>query len=161
MYEVLGGKPVHHTLAMHWARVIELMYAAERQLELIRDEETSSPVVRIIPTEPPNEGVGIVEAPRGTLIHHYITDEKGILKDVNLIVATAFNNASMCIDINNAAQKVVRGEPTNGMLNMVEMAFRAYDPCFACSTNSLPGKMPLIVKLFDHQRELVKEWRRD
>jgi len=161
MYEVLGKKPVKHSLAMHWARIIELMYAAERQLELIKDPETSSESVRTLPTQTPSEGIGVVEAPRGTLIHHYKTDQNGILEDVNLIVATVFNNASMCMDVKSAAQKVIKGEPTHGMLNMVEMAFRAYDPCFACATNTLPGKMPLIVNLYDHNKNPVKTWRRD
>ncbi len=162
MFQTLGGKPVHHTLAMHWARIIELMYSAERQLELIRDPEITSPDVRTIPSETPSEGVGIVEAPRGTLIHHYKTDSNGILTDVNLIVATVFNNAAMCLDIKSAAQKLIKdGHVTQGILNKVEMAFRAYDPCFACSTNTLPGEMPLIVKLHNADGSLADEWRRD
>lgn len=162
MFQTLGGKPVHHTLAMHWARIIELMYSAERQLELIRDPEITSPDVRTIPSETPSEGVGIVEAPRGTLIHHYKTDSNGILTDVNLVVATVFNNAAMCLDIKSAAQKLIKnGHVTQGILNKVEMAFRAYDPCFACSTNTLPGEMPLIVKLHNADGSVADEWRRD
>jgi F420-non-reducing hydrogenase large subunit len=138
------------------------MYSAERQLELIRDPEITSPAIRPIPTETPSEGVGILEAPRGTLIHHYKTDSNGILTDVNLIVATVFNNAAMCMDIKSAAQKLIKdGHVTQGILNKVEMAFRAYDPCFACSTNTLPGEMPLIVKLHNADGSLADQWRRD
>ncbi|MBD3336896.1 MAG: Ni/Fe hydrogenase subunit alpha [Candidatus Eisenbacteria bacterium] len=162
MYEVLGGKPVHHTLAMHWARIIEMMQSAEDMQRLIRDPEITSTEVRALPAETPDEGVGIIEAPRGTLIHHYKTDPKGIVTDVNLIVATVFNHAAICMDVKQSAQKLIRGGNVNdGLLNMVEMAFRAYDPCFACSTNTLPGEMPLIVRMYDSRRELVQEWRRD
>ncbi len=162
MYKTLGGKPVRHTLAMHWARIIELMQAAETMQRLIRDPEITSTHVRDIPHETPEEGVGIIEAPRGTLIHHYKTDKNGIVTDVNLIVATVFNNGCMCMDIRSAAQKLIKaGNVNDGILNMVEMAFRAYDPCFACSTNALPGEMPLIVKMYDHERSVVGEWRRD
>jgi len=150
MYETLGGKPVHATLAMHWARLVELLYAAERLLELSRDPEITDPTVRAIPTETPNEGVGVVEAPRGTLFHHYKTDENGIVEKVNLIVATGNNNAAMCMSVKNAAQGFIKGgEVNDGLLNQVEMAFRAYDPCLACATHSLPGRMPLEVVLRD------------
>ena len=93
MYETLGGKPVHHTLATHWARLVELLYATERWVELATDPEMTDPNVRVLPTAKPDEGVGCVEAPRGTLTHHYTTDERGILTQVNLIVGTTNNNA--------------------------------------------------------------------
>jgi len=156
-YETLGGKPVHATLATHWARVIELVYAAERMLELVQDPEITSPEVRTIPTETPTEGVGQVEAPRGTLIHHYITDENGIVQKVNLIVGTTNNNAAICMSLKKAAQGVIKKgkKVSEGLLNLVEMAFRAYDPCLACATHSLPGEMPLTVVIYDDQgREL-------
>ncbi|MHB9154702.1 MAG: Ni/Fe hydrogenase subunit alpha, partial [Endomicrobiales bacterium] len=95
MYSTLGGKPVHHTLAFHWARLIELLYASERLYELSRDGEITSPEVRALPTGTPSEGVGIVEAPRGTLIHHYKTNADGVVTGANLIVATVFNNPAM------------------------------------------------------------------
>ncbi len=158
MMETLG-KPAHHTLAMHWARVIEQMNAAERALELINDPDIMSQNLRA-KLDTPDEGVGIVEAPRGTLIHHYKTDERGVLKKngVNLIVATVHNHAAICLSIKKAAEKVVKGpEVDQGMLNMVEMAFRAYDPCFACATHSLPGQMPLEVIVKDSQGKEV--WR--
>jgi F420-non-reducing hydrogenase large subunit len=151
MYKTLGGKPVHHLLATHWARLIELLYAAERLLELATDPDITNPHVRNLPTEKPTEGVGIVEAPRGTLTHHYITDEKGIVLKANLIVGTTNNYAPISIAVKKAAQAVIqRGKDiTEGMLNRVEMAFRLYDPCFGCATHTLPGKMPLEVRIFD------------
>ena len=144
-----GRKPVHATLATHWARVVELVYAAERTLELARDDEILSDEFRVVPTETPTEGVGSVEAPRGTLTHHYVTDERGLLEKVNLIVGTTNNHAAICMSIKKAAKGLIRQgvEITEGLLNQVEMAFRAYDPCFGCATHNLPGQMPLTVRL--------------
>jgi F420-non-reducing hydrogenase large subunit len=156
MMDRLGGRPVHQTLAMHWARLIELLYAAERLLELSRDPEITSPQVRAIPTAVPREGVGIVEAPRGTLIHHYVTDERGIVQQVNLIVATIHNYPAMCVSVREAAKTMLRdGKISEGLLNYVEMAFRAYDPCFACATHSLFGEMPLEVTVYDSAGRVV------
>ena len=156
MYETLGGKPVHHTLAAHWARVIELQYAAERMLELAEDPEVGSQEIRAIPTATPTEGVGIVEAPRGTLTHHYITDESGILTQANLIVGTTNNNAPIYISIRKAAEALIKnGEVNDGILNMVEMAFRSYDPCLSCATHSLPGQMPLELVVRDHAGDVT------
>jgi F420-non-reducing hydrogenase large subunit len=150
MYATLGGKPVHHTLATHWARLVELLYAAERLLELATDPEITNPLVRVVPTEKPDEGVGIVEAPRGTLTHHYVTDERGLVKKANLIVGTTNNYAPIAIAVRKAAQAVIqKGVVTEGILNRVEMAFRSYDPCFGCATHALPGQMPLEVRIFD------------
>ncbi len=151
MYQTLGGKPVHHTLAMHWARLIELQYAAEEMLRLCQDPEITDPNVRTIPTATPDEGVGVIEAPRGTLFHHYQTDEHGMTKKVNLIVATGNNNAAMCMSIKKVAQALIQKskEATEGILNMIEMAYRAYDPCIACATHSLPGQLPLEVVIYD------------
>jgi F420-non-reducing hydrogenase large subunit len=161
-YSTLGGKPVHQTLATHWARLVELMYAAERLHELVRDEEICSPEVRAIPTATPSEGVGVVEAPRGSLIHHYKTDDKGIVQKLNLIVATAHNYGAMCLSIKKAAMGVIKKgtQLTEGILNRVEMAFRAYDPCIACATHSLPGQMPLEVIVYDARGEVVDRLRR-
>jgi F420-non-reducing hydrogenase large subunit len=162
MYSTLGGKPVHHTLATHWARVIELVYAAERAAELARDEEILSDKIRNIPTATPDEGVGCVEAPRGTLYHHYVTDERGLLRRVNLIVGTTNNHASIAMSIRKAAFGLInRGaEITDGVLNRIEMAFRAYDPCFACATHSLPGAMPLEVEVIDSDGTRIAVRRR-
>lgn len=157
MYSTLGGKPAHATLATHWARIIELLSAAEMALELIRDPEITGTNIRTIPTEIPTEGVGIVEAPRGTLTHHYITDEKGILKKVNLIVGTTNNYAPISMSINKAAKGLIKKgtQISDGLLNMIEMAFRAYDPCFGCATHYLPGKMPLELRIYDHLGNVV------
>lgn len=156
-YETLGGKPVHQRLATHWARLIELLYAAERLVELATDPEITSPHIHTVPTQTPTEGVGIVEAPRGTLTHHYWTDERGILTKVNLIVGTTNNYAPISMSIKKAAQSLIhKGTAVNeGLLNMVEMAFRAYDPCFGCATHSLPGQMPLEVTIRDVNGEMV------
>jgi F420-non-reducing hydrogenase large subunit len=156
-FSTLGGKPVHQRLATHWARLIELLYAAERWVELATDPEITSPNFHTIPTEKPTEGVGIVEAPRGTLTHHYITDERGVLTKVNLIVGTTNNYAPISMSINKAANNFIKKGTvvTEPILNMVEMAFRAYDPCFGCATHSLPGRMPLEVTIRDAQGNTV------
>ncbi len=162
LFATLGGKPVGATLANHWARVVELVYAAERLLQLSRDQEVTDLNFRTIPTATPTEGVGVVEAPRGTLIHHYKTDANGIVTEANLIVATGHNHAPICMAVKRAAQGVIRAgqETREGLLNMVEMAFRAYDPCFACATHSLPGEMPLEVNIYDHRGACIRQLKR-
>lgn len=163
-YETLGSKksngryaPVHHRLATHWARLIELLYAAERMLELTEDPEITDPNVRPIMTNTPTEGIGSVEAPRGTLTHHYKTDENGILTDVNLIVGTTNNNAPIAMSIKKAAEGLIKGgKVSEGILNMVEMAFRNYDPCMSCATHSLPGQMPLEIQIRDAEGNLIE-----
>jgi F420-non-reducing hydrogenase large subunit len=155
------GRPCHFTLATHWARLIELLYAAERMKELANDPETFSPDVRVIPTATPVEGVGVVEAPRGTLIHHYKTDERGLITMANLIVATQNNLARIALSVDKAAKGAISGgKVDDGVLNLVEMAFRAYDPCNGCATHALPGEMPLIVNVYDHDKQLTQEIRR-
>ena len=162
IYSTLGGKPVHATLATHWARVIELLSAAEMALDLVRDPEISGPNFRTIPTEIPTEGVGIVEAPRGTLTHHYTTDAKGMVTKVNLIVGTTNNYAPISMSINKAARGLIkRGkEVTEGTLNMIEMAFRAYDPCFGCATHSIPGRRPFVLRIRDKEGNILEEINR-
>jgi F420-non-reducing hydrogenase large subunit len=160
MYKTLGGKPVHSTLAFHWARLIELQYATERALELVRDPEITSKDVRAQPGEP-SEGVGIVEAARGTLIHHYTLDKDALVKDVNLIVATTNNYPAICMSVRDAAKGLIHGGKVDqGLLNMVEMAFRAYDPCFGCATHYAVGQMPLTVEIYDHKKKLLKTVQR-
>lgn len=161
-FDALGGKPVHHTLANHWARVVELLYAAERLKELADDPELTDPNVRTLPTATPHEGIGVVEAPRGTLFHHYRTDERGVVEMANLIVATQNNAARIAMSVDKAARGlIVGGEVTDGLLNMVEMAFRAYDPCHACASHALPGSMPLLVRVRGPDGELIESVRRD
>ncbi len=161
-FATLGGKPVHHTLANHWARVIELLYAAERMKELAADPEIIDPNVRTIPTATPREGVGVVEAPRGTLFHHYQTDERGIIRKANLIVATQNNAARIAMSVEKAAKGLIKnGAVSDGILNMIEMAFRAYDPCHGCATHSLPGSMPLVIRVHDYAGRILTSLRRD
>ncbi len=163
-YETLGGKPVHHTLATHWARCIELLYAGERLLELASHPDITGADYRVIPTNTPTEGVGIVEAPRGTLTHHYETDENGIVTKANLIVGTTNNYAPISMAIRGAAQGLItRGSTIDeATLNKIEMAFRSYDPCFGCATHSLPGEMPMIVRVRSAEDgEVLDEVRRD
>ena len=159
MYSTLGGKPANFTLATHWARLVELLYAAERLLELSKDPEITSTDIRNIPTATPDEGVAIVEAPRGTLTHHYITDERGVIKKCNLIVGTTNNYAPLFMSIKKAAEDFIKPgvEITEGLLNHVEMAWRPYDPCLSCATHALPGQLPLEVTICDaYGNELKK-----
>lgn len=159
--KTLGPKLIHHTLANHWARIVEMIQAAERMVEILDDPDVASDDLRVIPTETPTRGVGVVEAPRGTLIHHFETDPKGILTKVNLIVATQNNSARMAMSVETAAKALIHNfDVSDGLLNKVEMAFRAYDPCHACATHSLPGQMPLIIQVKSSKGELIKELQR-
>jgi F420-non-reducing hydrogenase large subunit len=162
-YTYMGGKPVHATLATHWARLVEMLNASERVLELARDPGITDPNIRTIPTETPGEGVGTVEAPRGTLTHHYFPDENGVLRKVNLIVGTTNNHAAICMSIKKAAQTLIGGGKviTQGLLDRIEMAFRAYDPCLGCATHALPGEMDLQVDVVDPRGEVLLTLRRD
>lgn len=163
MYETLGGKPVHATLAMHWARLVELLYSAERFVELAKDPDITGTELRTPLTNVPDEGVGIVEAQRGTLTHHYWTDKKGIVTRANIVVGTTNNNAAICMSLKKAAQGLIKKgvEVSDGILNMVEMAFRAYDPCFSCATHRLPGDMPLQVNFRDKDGKVIRTVKRD
>ncbi len=169
-YHTFGSKkiegrfqPVHHRLATHWARLIELLYAAERMKELATDAEITAPQVRNIPQRIAGEGIGCVEAPRGTLTHHYVTDENAILRRVNLVVGTTNNYAAISMSIKRVAEKLIHGHTVieEGLLNRVEMAFRLYDPCLSCATHSLPGDMSLLVNIRNLQGEIVRSLRRD
>jgi F420-non-reducing hydrogenase large subunit len=164
-YETLGKKkvngryePVHYRLATHWARLVELLYSAERMLELSTDPEITDPNVRPVVDSIPSEGIGCVEAPRGTLTHHYQTDENGILTKVNLVVGTTNNYAPITMSIQKAAAALIHKGVTitDGLLNKIEMAFRNYDPCMSCATHSLPGQMPLEVVIRDAEGEVVE-----
>ena len=110
----------------------------------------------------PGEGFGVVEAARGTLIHHYDVDKNGLIKTANLIVATTNNAGPITMSVRDAAKGLIHdGNVDEGLLNMVEMAFRAYDPCFGCATHTMPGSMPLIANIYDKNEKLVKSIRRD
>ncbi|MBG0861037.1 MAG: Ni/Fe hydrogenase subunit alpha [Bacteroidales bacterium] len=163
MYSTLGGKPVHATLAMHWARLVELLYSAERCLELAMDSDITGKELRAPLGPIPGEGVGIVEAQRGTLTHHYWTDDRGIVTKVNIIVGTTNNHAAICMSIKKAAKGLIKKgvEVNNGILNMIEMAFRAYDPCFSCATHCFPGLMPMILEIREANGDLLQRLIRD
>jgi F420-non-reducing hydrogenase large subunit len=157
-FHTLGGKPVHHTLANHWARVVEMIYAAERIVELVHDPELLGTNLRTLPTAKPGVGIGVVEAPRGTLFHHFETGPEGLITKANLIVATQNNAARIAMSVDKAARGLIKkGQVNDGLLNMVEMAFRAYDPCFGCATHALPGHVPLRVSIYGPQRRLLRE----
>ncbi|HMT12456.1 MAG TPA: nickel-dependent hydrogenase large subunit, partial [Ignavibacteria bacterium] len=133
-FKTLGGKPVHHTLANHWARVVEMLQAAETIVKLVNDPGITGENIRTLPSAKPVEGIGAVEAPRGTLIHHFKTNENGLLTMVNLIVATQNNSARIAMSIDKAAKDLIHnGIADDGLLNKIEMAFRAYDPCNGCA----------------------------
>ncbi len=154
MVDTLGGKPVNSTLAFHWARLIELLYATERAKELIEDADITSTHIRN-PVGSPGEGIGVVEAARGTLIHHYHVDKNGLIEKANMIVATTNNAGAITMSVRDAARGVIhKGQVTEGLLNKVEMAFRAYDPCFGCATHTLPGGLPITVNIYDHEKKL-------
>ena len=161
MFDTLGGKPSHHTLAFHWARLIEALQAAEHMQRIADDPLLTSRDIRNMDLKLKRRGIGCVEAARGTLIHHYETDDRGIITKVNLIVATQHNAAPICLSVKKAAQAFVKGpEVKEGLLNMVEMAFRAYDPCLACATHNLPGEMPLTVDIRDKHGNLIRSVQR-
>jgi F420-non-reducing hydrogenase large subunit len=161
MFAILGGKPSHHTLAYHWARLIEALQAAEHMQRIANDPLLTSKDIRNMDLRLGKVGIGCVEAARGTLIHHYEADVAGRATKVNLIVATQHNAAPVCLSVKKAAKEFVKGSQVReGFLNMVEMAFRAYDPCMACATHALPGRMPLIVNIRDNSGRLIRTIQR-
>ncbi|MEO0110628.1 MAG: Ni/Fe hydrogenase subunit alpha [candidate division WOR-3 bacterium] len=154
-----GKKPITNVFAYHWARLIELLYACERGLELIREEGITGSDLRNLPASgglgKPKEGVGIVEAARGTLIHHYKLDEKALIKEVNLIVATTNNKGAINLSIQQGAREYIkRDEITENSLNLIEIFFRCYDPCFACASHSFASPS-LTFAIYDAQRNLI------
>jgi len=150
------GRPVQLTLAYHWARLIELLYNAEYAVELLKSPDITSTDIRV-PVKPrAARGVGCVEAPRGTLIHDYETDADGIVTNVNLIVGTTHNNAPINMSVKKAAiDNIKGGKYDQGLLNMVEMAIRAYDPCLSCATHDLDGHIPVEIKILASDGETV------
>src|SRR5512139_4675 len=150
-----GGKPVEGTLWYHYARLIEDLYAIERAKEILLDPDVLSTDLMTDYAALTGEGVGCLEAPRGTLIHHYKTDPNGMLTKVNLIVATGHNNWAMSNSVEMVAKTYVDGKKlTEGMLNRVEAAIRAYDPCLSCSTHAI-GAMPMVIELVEPDGTVV------
>jgi F420-non-reducing hydrogenase large subunit len=157
MFEYFGGRPVHNLWAYHWARLVELLHAAERMVAITCVETLTSSHIRNRPGQISGEGVGACEAPRGTLIHHYRSDDQGVIRELNLLVATQNNLAALSHSITQAARKFIRaGEVAEGLFNRVEMAFRAYDPCLACAVHALDGGGGRAVDIFDSRRCLIK-----
>ncbi|HEY64207.1 MAG TPA: Ni/Fe hydrogenase subunit alpha [Caldilineae bacterium] len=155
------GKPVENTLYYHYARLIETLFAAERVRVLLDDPDILSTDILNTRREPKGEGIGVIEAPRGTLFHHYWADENGQLERVNLIVATGHNNWAMNKAVESVAKTYINGRPvTEGLLNRVEAAIRAYDPCLSCSTHAV-GQMPIIINIVDPRGFVVETLRRD
>ncbi|MCP3666608.1 MAG: Ni/Fe hydrogenase subunit alpha [Gammaproteobacteria bacterium] len=149
------GRPNQMTLAYHWARMIEVLHCAEKIKELLYDPDLQSDDLQI-KGERREEGIGVIEAPRGTLFHHYRVDENDQLTYCNLIVSTTHNNEAMNRSVTAVAREYLSGEEkiTEGMLNKIEVAVRAYDPCLSCATHAL-GQMPLQVELYNAEGEMV------
>ena len=149
-----GGAYVHDTLAFHWARMIEMLHCAEAIQALLHDPDIMSADL-VVTGEKRREGIGVIEAPRGTLFHHYQVDEQGLVEKANLIVSTTSNNHAMNESVRSVANHYLDGqEITEGLLNHLEVAVRAYDPCLSCATHAL-GKMPLQVELVSHEGQLL------
>jgi NAD-reducing hydrogenase large subunit len=160
-FKAISDGPVEPSLYMHYARLIEDVYAAERAREILEDPDVISTEIINESHTITGEGVGVIEAPRGTLFHHYKTDANGQLTDVNLIVATGNNNWAMSTSVDMVAKEFVDGNNlTEGMLNRVEAAIRAYDPCLSCSTHAI-GQMPMLVEVRDSDGALINRVQRD
>ena len=154
------GRPAHATLLYHYARLIELVQAAEHTLELLNDPDITSTETRVPVTPRAARGVGCVEAPRGTLIHDYETDEKGMVTNVNIIVGTTHNNAPINMQVKQTAQTLIKdGNYDQGILNMVEMAIRAHDPCLSCATHNFDGTIAVKVDIMDHDGNLLDTFK--
>jgi NAD-reducing hydrogenase large subunit len=152
---VTGGRPNNMTMAYHWARMIETLHAIEKIRELLHDPDLQGSD-RVVTGSWRGEGVGLIEAPRGTLIHHYKVNDQDQVVMANLIVSTTHNNTAMNLAIQKVAEDSISGKPviSEGLLNGVEVAIRAYDPCLSCATHAM-GRMPLVVELFDCEGQLV------
>jgi len=157
LFDTFGTKPVNSTLAYHWARLVELLYAAERALELATDPAVTGADIRNMKFDMKSEGVGVVEAARGTLYHHYWLTEDRLIEKVNLIVATTNNKGPICMSVREAAKALIHaGKVDEGLLNTVEMFFRAYDPCFGCASHVL-GRPTVAIDVRSHSGELVRQ----
>jgi F420-non-reducing hydrogenase large subunit len=158
MFNTFQARPVNNTLAYHWARLIELLYATERAVELITDPEIIEPNLRNMNFVFQPRGIGVVEAARGTLYHHYELTSDQLIKKVNLIVATTNNKGVINLSIKKALQQILKGrvqEISEGLLNTIEMFYRAYDPCMACASHNL-GSLNLLINIYDHNHELIR-----
>ena len=152
-----GQKVVNSTMYSHWARLIEVLHCAEEMKVLLHDPDLLKNDLER-KGQSRLKGIGIIEAPRGTLTHHYEVDEKGMITKCNLIVSTTHNNDAMNTAVKWVADHTIsrKGTITDGMLNQVEVAIRAYDPCLSCATQAM-GKMALKAELYDHNGQLINE----
>jgi NAD-reducing hydrogenase large subunit len=162
LFKALNNRqPVENTLYYHYARLVEALFAAEKVQVLLDDPDILSRDTLNTRQHVTGEGVGVIEAPRGTLFHHYKTNELGQIKSVNLIVSTGHNNWAMSHAVDSVAKTYVFGpDVKEGMLNRVEAAIRAYDPCLSCSTHAV-GQMPMVVEILDAAGSLVRTLSRD
>jgi NAD-reducing hydrogenase large subunit len=149
-----NGKPNHSTMAYHWTRMIEVLHAVEKIKELLHDRDLQGRDL-VVKGQRREEAVAIIEAPRGTLIHHYHVDKHDQVRMANLIVSTTHNNTAMNMAVTKVAEDYLTGvDITEGLLNRVEVAIRAYDPCLSCATHAL-GQMPLVINLVDHEGTVI------
>jgi len=159
--QINNGKPIENTLYFHYARLIETLFAAERVKVLLDDPDILSKDILNTRHDFKGEGVGVIEAPRGTLLHHYWVKENGQLEKLNLIVSTGHNNYAMSKAVDMVAKEYVKGpEIHEGLLNRVEAAVRAHDPCLSCSTHAV-GQMPIIIDVLDPNGKMIKQIQRD
>lgn len=159
--QINNGLPIENTLYFHYARLIETLYAAERVKVLLDDPDILSKEILNTRRDFKGEGVGVIEAPRGTLLHHYWAKETGQIEKLNLIVSTGHNNYAMSKAVDMVAKEYVKGPDIHeGLLNRVEAAVRAHDPCLSCSTHAI-GQMPIIINVVDQEGQTIKTLQRD
>ncbi len=150
------GRPAQQTLLYHWARLIEMLTAAEQAVQLLEDPVITDKNTRTAVKPRAGRGIGVVEASRGTLIHDYEADENGMVTDVNLIVATCQNNAAINLSILKAAKDLIKGgKYDQGILDRIEMVIRPYDPCLSCATHTIDGRIALKLQILDSEGLLV------
>jgi NAD-reducing hydrogenase large subunit len=155
-----NGRPSPLTMAYHWARMIELLHSVEKVDELLHDPDLQGSDLVVTGTRR-REGIAVIEAPRGTLFHHYRVDDQDLVTMANLIVSTTSNNEPMNRAVEAVAKQFLDGQViTEGLLNHVEVAIRAYDPCLSCATHAM-GQMPLVVELVDPTGQVVSRGVRD
>jgi len=155
------GRPAQNSMLYHWARLIELLYAAEYIQVMLNDKGITATDTRAkVEKTQAGHGVGVVEAPRGTLIHDYTCDAKGLVTDLNLIVGTTHNNAAINMSVRQTADAVIKnGKYDQGTLNMLEMAIRCYDPCISCATHNLDGAIATVLHIYDHNGKRKKSFK--
>ncbi|HIE33646.1 MAG TPA: hypothetical protein EYP86_00715 [Candidatus Altiarchaeales archaeon] len=158
-YREIVGRPAHITMLYHYARAIELMNCTEKALELLDDSDiTGKDRFADVPEPGAGEGIAIIEAQRGTLLHHYKTDENGFLSDCSMIVSTTFNNPAIDQSIKIAAKNLINSSSADEkILNTIEMVQRAYDPCLSCAAHSLDGRFPTVVEILDSEGNRIRE----